>query len=89
MGNGNFKRQRDIRLAQIWRTWLRKIWHDEAEAASSANDLAKTRDRISLMHSTSSVDGTVQQHAGSDVVSLAQITMTIVPSSQQLILCQV
>lgn len=81
------KRKRDAYIAQTRRTWLEKIQDDETKAASSASDLAKARDHSRLMHLTAPVDGTVQQlivHTIGGVVSPAETVMTVVPTSNQL-----
>jgi hemolysin D len=81
------KRKRDAYIAQTRRTWLEKIQDDETKAASSAGDLAKARDHTKLMHLIAPVDGTVQQlavHTIGGVVSPAETIMTVVPTSNQL-----
>jgi hemolysin D len=82
------KRKRDAYIAQARRTWLEKIEDDETKAVSSAGDLAKARDHSRLMHLTAPVDGTVQQlavHTIGGVVSPAESVMTVVPTSNKLL----
>jgi hemolysin D len=79
--------KRDAYIAQTRRTWLEKIQDDETKAASAAGDLAKARDHTRLMRLTAPVDGVVQQlaiHTVGGVVSPAQTVMTVVPTSNRL-----
>jgi hemolysin D len=81
------KYKREAYVAQTRRTWLEKIQDDETKATSSASDLAKARDHTRLMHLVAPVDGTVQQlavHTVGGVVSPAQMIMTVVPTSNHL-----
>jgi hemolysin D len=81
------KGKRDAYIAQTRRTWLEKIQDDETKAASSASDLAKARHHTRLMRLTAPVDGTVQQlavHTIGGVVSPAEAVMTVVPTSNRL-----
>jgi hemolysin D len=87
-GIESIKQNRAVYIAQFESEYLTKLFEFELRTAALGKELIKAKQRNTLQHLTTPVDGVVQQlavHTIGGVVTPAQAVMVIVPEDQTLL----